>query len=202
MSPAAATGIRSKAHKNGRPSGSRSNSGMPQGNGAAVGEDADANEHTSLLSRPFQTSNGPKPWEDSRRYIRWPAIVGHTTWEVLISNYVNVLLVFVPLGIVAGLVHWNPTVIFILNFLAIVPLASLLSFATEELSLKLGQTLGGLLNASFGNAVELIVGATQVIDDERLIIAGRSASSHSIEAKFESFSRACLAPSSPTSSLF
>ncbi len=46
---------------------------------------------------------------------------------------------------------------FILNFLAIIPLASLLSFATEELSVKLGQTLGGLLNASFGNAVELIV---------------------------------------------
>ena len=132
---------------------------MREGNGNPVGEgSADATEHTSLLSRPFhQSSGGQPPWEDSRRYIRWPAIVGHTTWEVLISNYVNVLLVFVPLGIVAGLVHWNPTVIFILNFLAIVPLASLLSFATEELSLKLGQTLGGLLNASFGNAVELIV---------------------------------------------
>ena len=131
---------------------------MRQSNGTPAGDDADANEHTSLLSRPFQSSDGHKPWEDSRRYIRWPAIVGHTTWEVLISNYVNVLLVFVPLGIISGLIHWNPTVTFVLNFLAIVPLASLLSFATEELSLKLGQTLGGLLNASFGNAVELIVG--------------------------------------------
>ena len=71
--------------------------------------------------------------------------------------YVNVFLVFVPLGIIAGAVGWSPTAVFILNFLAIIPLASLLSFATEELAAKLGQTLGGLLNATFGNAVELIV---------------------------------------------
>lgn len=67
------------------------------------------------------------------------------------------LLVFVPLGIIAGAMAWNQTAVFVLNFLAIMPLASLLSFATEELSVKLGQTLGGLLNATFGNAVELIV---------------------------------------------
>ena len=81
----------------------------------------------------------------------------HVTKATLFSNYVNVFLVFVPLGIIAGAVGWNPTVVFVLNFLAIIPLASLLSFATEELSAKLGQTLGGLLNATFGNAVELIV---------------------------------------------
>ena len=72
-------------------------------------------------------------------------------------NPVNILLVFVPLGIIAGNVGWSPTAVFLLNFFAIIPLAALLSFATEELSTKLGQTLGGLLNATFGNAVELIV---------------------------------------------
>lgn len=76
---------------------------------------------------------------------------------VLKSNYVNFLLVFVPLGILSGLLHWNPTATFVLNFLAIIPLAALLSFATEELAVMVGQTLGGLLNATFGNAVELIV---------------------------------------------
>ena len=89
--------------------------------------------------------------------MRWPSAVVHTTWEVLKSNYVNVLLVFVPLGIISGATGWNPTVVFLMNFFAIIPLAALLSFATEELSVKLGQTLGGLLNATFGNAVELIV---------------------------------------------
>jgi Ca2+:H+ antiporter len=83
--------------------------------------------------------------------------IANVTWLTLASNYVNVLLVFVPLGIISGALGWNPNVVFCLNFLAIVPLASLLSFATEELSAKLGETIGGLLNATFGNAVELIV---------------------------------------------
>ena len=89
----------------------------------------------------------------------------HTTWQVLASNYVNVLLVFVPVGIVLGALDINPTAIFVVNFLAIVPLAALLSFATEELSVKLGQTIGGLLNATFGNAVELIVSEQQTSCD-------------------------------------
>lgn len=73
------------------------------------------------------------------------------------SDYVNVLLFFVPLGIIAGVLEWSPTAVFTLNFFAIIPLAAILSFATEEISVRLGETLGGLLNATFGNAVELIV---------------------------------------------
>jgi Ca2+:H+ antiporter len=98
-------------------------------------------------------------WDDdeSSKWLKYPKHVARLTWLTVASNYVNVLLVFVPLGILAGALHWNPTVVFVLNFLAIVPLASLLSFATEELAHKLGETIGGLLNASFGNAVELIV---------------------------------------------
>ena len=86
-----------------------------------------------------------------------PANTAHITYLTLTRNYVNILLLFVPLGIVSGALGWNPTAVFLLNFFAIIPLAALLSFATEELSVKLGQTLGGLLNATFGNAVELIV---------------------------------------------
>lgn len=98
-----------------------------------------------------------EPWEDERAWVSYPASFLHITWLVLKSNYVNVFLVFVPLGILGGLLGWDPTAVFVLNFLAIVPLAALLSFATEELAAKLGQTLGGLMNATFGNAVELIV---------------------------------------------
>jgi Ca2+:H+ antiporter len=96
-------------------------------------------------------SDNPSPW------VAYPKHFAHVSWLVLTSNYVNVLLVFVPLGIISGALGWNPTAVFCLNFFAIVPLASLLSFATEELSAKLGETIGGLMNASFGNAVELIV---------------------------------------------
>ncbi|MCJ1472206.1 hypothetical protein MMC13_000853 [Lambiella insularis] len=123
------------------------------------GENGDGDtEHTSLLShlRPPPYSEHPL-YKDDRSYVRWPAYTAHTAYLTLKSNKVNVLLVFVPLGIIAGALGWSPTAVFLLNFFAIVPLASLLSFATEELSVKLGQTLGGLLNATFGNAVELIV---------------------------------------------
>jgi hypothetical protein len=70
---------------------------------------------------------------------------------------VNILLVFVPIGIIAGVTGWDPVAVFVINFLAIIPLAAVLSYATEEISVNLGEALGGLLNATFGNAVELIV---------------------------------------------
>jgi Ca2+:H+ antiporter len=79
-----------------------------------------------------------------------PKPSSHTAW-------INLLLVFVPLGIVAGEQEWGAPWVFTLNFLAIIPLAAVLSFATEEIAGRLGETLGGLVNATFGNAVELIV---------------------------------------------
>ncbi len=86
------------------------------------------------------------------------------------SSYVNILLVFVPLGIIGGALKWNASAVFVLNFLAIVPLAALLSFATEELSAELGQTVGGLLNATFGNAVELIVSIVALLQGQIRIV--------------------------------
>ncbi|KAG5664408.1 hypothetical protein KAF25_008142 [Fusarium avenaceum] len=89
--------------------------------------------------------------------IRSLAYSWHIAKVTLLSNYVNFLLVMVPLGIIAGKMGWGSTAVFTINFFAIIPLAAVLSFATEEISMKLGDTLGGLLNATFGNAVELIV---------------------------------------------
>lgn len=139
------------------------------------GLDGGADENAPLLERgrdhlgnaASRLNGGGKSYtEDERAWVRYPSVVLHKTWQVLASNYVNVLLVFVPVGIVLGALDIEPTAIFIVNFLAIIPLASLLSFATEELSVKLGQTLGGLMNATFGNAVELIVSSpsTQIRD--------------------------------------
>jgi Ca2+:H+ antiporter len=137
------------------------------GNAGILGQESDGNgsaepdEHSSLLQRHISriTANeeGTPYYKDDRVWVRWPFLCLHLTYEILKTNYVNILLVFVPLGIIAGALKWDPTAVFILNFLAIIPLASLLAFATEELSVPLGQTIGGLLNATFGNAVELIV---------------------------------------------
>ncbi|KAG1472935.1 hypothetical protein G6F57_010854 [Rhizopus arrhizus] len=75
---------------------------------------------------------------------------------IVTSSYVNVLVVFVPIGIASHFV-WSPTITFIMNFLAIIPLAKLLGYATEDIALRTGEVIGGLLNATFGNAVELII---------------------------------------------
>ncbi|KAH7237830.1 Sodium/calcium exchanger protein-domain-containing protein [Fusarium solani] len=89
--------------------------------------------------------------------LRHLAYLWHVTKITLLSSYANFLLVMVPIGIVAGEQCWNPTAVFTINFFAIIPLAAVMSFATEEISLRLRETIGGLLNATLGNAVELIV---------------------------------------------
>ncbi|KAF7520611.1 hypothetical protein PCG10_009101 [Penicillium crustosum] len=85
-------------------------------------------------------------------------------------SYSNLLLPFVFLGIIAGSQGWDDSISFVFNFLAILPLAALLSFATEELAKSVGQTVGGLINATFGNAVEMIVGITAVRQGEISIV--------------------------------
>jgi Ca2+:H+ antiporter len=68
------------------------------------------------------------------------------------------LLVFVPIALVAEkLNHEAHTLHFILSVLAILPLAILLSHATESVAVKTGDSLGGLLNATLGNLTELVI---------------------------------------------
>ncbi|MEO0373344.1 MAG: calcium/proton exchanger [Cyanobacteria bacterium P01_A01_bin.17] len=67
------------------------------------------------------------------------------------------LLVFIPLSIAAHLLHWGSLTVFTLSALAIVPLASWMGAATEEVAVVVGPSVGGLLNATFGNATELII---------------------------------------------
>lgn len=81
----------------------------------------------------------------------------YTTKEILLASYINVLLVFVPIGIAVNFAGVNPTIVFALNAIAIVPLASLLSYATESVASSMGDTVGALMNVTFGNAVELII---------------------------------------------
>ena len=72
-------------------------------------------------------------------------------------KYVRLLLIFIPIAIIAELLHWSPMLIFFMSALAIIPLAGILGNATEVLAEKTGPRIGGLLNASLGNAAELII---------------------------------------------
>ena len=72
-------------------------------------------------------------------------------------NLLNWLLVFVPVAIALELWHASALAVFIASALAIVPLAGWMGRATEHLAERLGEGIGGLLNATFGNAAELII---------------------------------------------
>ena len=88
----------------------------------------------------------------------------------ILGSWVNVLLIFSPIGIAVHFAGINEIAIFVINFIAIIPLAGLLSYATEEIALRTGEVLGGLLNASFGNAVELIVSIIALFQNQFLIV--------------------------------
>ncbi len=75
-----------------------------------------------------------------------------------LDNALWLLLVFVPVAIVLEyVVHASPVALFLTSAIAIVPLAGLMGKATEMLATRVGAGLGGLLNATFGNAAELII---------------------------------------------
>ncbi|KAI8326348.1 calcium/proton exchanger, partial [Martensiomyces pterosporus] len=93
--------------------------------------------------------------------------------NIALASWLNALVVVVPIGYVAHYLRWPVVAVFILNFIAIIPLSALMGFATEEVSLRLGPTWGGLINASFGNAVELIMAVIALIEEEyRIVQAG------------------------------
>jgi len=69
----------------------------------------------------------------------------------------QLLLVFVVLAPLAAALHWGSLAVFACAALAIVPLAGLMGETTEALAARLGAGVGGLLNATFGNAAELII---------------------------------------------
>ncbi|KAF1821572.1 calcium/proton exchanger [Dissoconium aciculare CBS 342.82] len=90
--------------------------------------------------------------------------------RAVFGSWINILLVAVPAGIALSHTGVNSIVVFCVNFIAIIPLAALLSYATEELALYVGEVLGGLLNASFGNAVELIVSIIALTQGKTIIV--------------------------------
>jgi Ca2+:H+ antiporter len=79
--------------------------------------------------------------------------------------------VFVPVVLVAEhLGHGSPTLLFVLSVLAIVPLAALLSHATESVAAKTGDAVGGLLNATLGNLTELVIALTALRAGQYMLV--------------------------------
>ncbi|KAJ3961253.1 hypothetical protein N0V92_002050, partial [Colletotrichum tropicale] len=75
----------------------------------------------------------------------------------MLSSWLNVLLVFVPVGLGLFLSNASPILVFVFNGIAIIPLSALLTGATEKIASDAGDTIGAFLNISLGNLVELIL---------------------------------------------
>jgi Ca2+:H+ antiporter len=71
--------------------------------------------------------------------------------------FLLLLAVGLPLSAAGSLLHWEPTMLFVIYCVTIIALASYMGRATESLAIVAGPRIGGLLNATFGNAVELII---------------------------------------------
>ena len=80
-----------------------------------------------------------------------------TLTELLFGSKMNMLMVFTPFAFVSAAANWSESVTFVFALLALCPFAERISFVTEDVAKYTNDTLGGLLNASFGNITELIV---------------------------------------------
>lgn len=138
------------------------------------------NSHASNRSNPNDGPNSRSPTQVFKRMTtglftpekevkKQPGF--WRSWRnLLMGSWINVLLVFIPISWALHFAIDNDTVIFVMCFLAILPLASLLGFATETITLYTSQTIGGLLNATLGNAVELIVAVIALIKCELQVV--------------------------------
>ncbi len=76
------------------------------------------------------------------------------------NRWLYLLVLAAPAAVLAKALHASPLVTFVFAALGLVPLAGLIGLSTEVLAERLGHGIGGLLNATFGNAAEIIIGLT------------------------------------------
>ena len=79
------------------------------------------------------------------------------TKELKISKIYYWMLLFIPLSILIALFNSNKTLLFIVSILAIIPLARIIGYATQEIAIQTNPSISGLFSATFGNIVELII---------------------------------------------
>jgi Ca2+:H+ antiporter len=113
-------------------------------------------------------------YDNSSRRVQKEQPIVLTTYEYLhemiFGNPMNILLLVGPFGVASHYLNWSPIAVFICNFLTMIPLAALLGDFTEEAAAHTNETIGGLINASFGNAVEVVVAIQALLAGEYRIV--------------------------------
>jgi Ca2+:H+ antiporter len=101
--------------------------------------------HDSYNEKPKK-----RAWYKGKILKHKPFTVRNQLGATIFNSWINILLLCAPIGIALNYAGVDKKAVFVVNFVAIIPLAGMLSFATEEIALHVGESLGGLLNASFG----------------------------------------------------
>jgi Ca2+:H+ antiporter len=90
--------------------------------------------------------------------------------DMIFGKWVSLLLVFMPFAILSHALEWSPASVFWFNFLTMIPLASILGDFTEEVAAHTNEVIGGLVNATFGNAVEVVVVIQALLANEIRVV--------------------------------
>lgn len=110
----------------------------------------------------------------SRADAHIPENVEYDTIEamkmIIFGKAVSVFLLLIPVAICSHYLGWGANYVFWLNFLVMIPLASILGDFTEEVALHTNETIGGLVNATFGNAVEVVVAIQALLANEIRVV--------------------------------
>lgn len=119
---------------------------------------------TSISVLPQHNGEVPIPRVSRLRTLFTPAhpigiIPGYRASLVAAIKYspLNVCLAFIPVSWALHYTHQSHTLVFVFSALAIIPLAALLGLGTEQVAFRTSQSVGGLLNATLGNIVEMII---------------------------------------------
>ncbi|CAM1511565.1 Fc.00g090780.m01.CDS01 [Cosmosporella sp. VM-42] len=136
--------------------------------------DEDTSRLDTTREQPEDDKKSKKPKQTGmfkKVYPKEPFTVANQLQRTFLNSWINVLLIAAPVGIALNYIKSVDRIaVFVVNFIAIVPLAAILSFATEEIALRTGEVLGGLINATFGNAVELIVAILALVKHKVVIV--------------------------------
>jgi Ca2+:H+ antiporter len=105
--------------------------------------------HPWVLYQRWQLHLGPEEIQ-----VKWSPM---KIIALLRENPLSILFIAFPLAILAHYAGWGPVWVFILSALGVIPMAQFIGLATEVLAKITGPRIGGLLNATLGNAAELII---------------------------------------------
>ncbi|KAK3635610.1 hypothetical protein LTR56_014650 [Elasticomyces elasticus] len=103
----------------------------------------------------LQRADTPEQEGRRKKFKNKPSLV--TFCKAVFYSWINIFLIAIPIGVALEYTHVSKVIIFAVNFVAIIPLAAVLSYVTEDLAIYVGESLGRLLKATLGDAVEKLI---------------------------------------------